>query len=78
MRSALGNPRRVTVRARWQPAGHAARRAARPGGLMGGDEDVFAPTAWSAGCGVLETSADLAVLFAVVSTFATARCRGNW
>lgn len=64
--SALGNPRRVAV-------GFDAQRLAmllavlhRHGGLFTGDQDVFVNVV--GGMKVLETSADLAVLLAVVSS----------
>jgi DNA repair protein RadA/Sms len=65
--SALGNPRRVTVGLDGNRLAMLLAVLHRHGGLMVGDQDVFANVV--GGVRVLETGADLAVLFAVVSSF---------
>jgi len=65
--SALGNPRRVTVGLEHNRLAMLLAVLHRHGGLFMADQDVFVNVA--GGVKVTETSADLAVLLAVVSSF---------
>ena len=65
--SQLGNPRRVTVGMEHNRLAMLLAVLHRHGGVMVGDQDVFVNVV--GGVKVLETSADLAVLLAVVSSF---------
>jgi DNA repair protein RadA/Sms len=65
--SHLGNPRRVTVGMEHNRLAMLLAVLHRHGGVMVGDQDVFVNVV--GGVKVLETSADLAVLLAVVSSF---------
>ena len=65
--SHLGNPRRVTVGLDNNRLSMLLAVLHRHGGLMVGDQDVFVNVV--GGVKVLETSADLALLLAVVSSF---------
>ena len=65
--SALGNPRRVAVGLEQNRLAMLLAVLHRHGGLQVGDQDVFANVV--GGVKVLETSADLALLMAIVSSF---------
>jgi len=65
--SALGNPRRVAVGLEQNRLAMLLAVLHRHGGLHVGDQDVFANVV--GGVKVLETSADLALLLAIVSSF---------
>ncbi len=65
--SHLGNPRRVTVGVDHNRLAMLLAVLHRHGGLMVGDQDIFVNIV--GGVKVLETSADLALLLAVVSSF---------
>ena len=65
--SPLGNPRRVTVGMEHNRLAMLLAVLHRHGGIMVGDQDVFVNVV--GGVKVLETSADLAVLLAVISSF---------
>lgn len=65
--SHLGNPRRVTVGMEHNRLAMLLAVLHRHGGIMVGDQDVFVNVV--GGVKVLETSADLAVLLAVISSF---------
>ena len=65
--SHLGNPRRVTVGMEHNRLAMLLAVLHRHGGVMVGDQDVYVNVV--GGVKVLETSADLAVLLAVVSSF---------
>jgi DNA repair protein RadA/Sms len=65
--SHLGNPRRVTVGMEHNRLAMLLAVLNRHGGVMVGDQDVYVNVV--GGVKVLETSADLAVLLAVVSSF---------
>ncbi len=65
--SHLGNPRRVTVGLDHNRLAMLLAVLHRHGGLMVGDQDVFVNVV--GGVKVLETSADLALLLAVISSF---------
>lgn len=65
--SALGNPRRVAVGLEQNRMAMLLAVLHRHGGLQVGDQDVFANVV--GGVKVLETSADLALLLAIVSSF---------
>ncbi|MFO7550552.1 MAG: DNA repair protein RadA [Haliea sp.] len=65
--SALGNPRRVAVGLEQNRLAMLLAVLHRHGGLQVGDQDVFANVV--GGVKVLETSADLALLLAIVSSF---------
>jgi DNA repair protein RadA/Sms len=65
--SALGNPRRVTVGLDQNRLAMLLAVLHRHGGLQCGDQDVFVNVV--GGVKVLETSADLALLLSVVSSF---------
>ncbi|KAA0876289.1 DNA repair protein RadA [Nitrincola tapanii] len=65
--SHLSNPRRVTVGLEQNRLAMLLAVLNRHGGLMTGDQDVFVNVV--GGVKVLETSADLAVLLAIVSSF---------
>jgi DNA repair protein RadA/Sms len=65
--SHLGNPRRVTVGMEHNRLAMLLAVLHRHGGIMAGDQDVFVNVV--GGVKVMETSADLAVLLAVVSSF---------
>ncbi len=65
--SSLGNPRRVTVGLDQNRLAMLLAVLHRHGGLQVGDQDVFVNVV--GGVKVLETSADLALLFAIVSSF---------
>ena len=65
--SALGNPRRVAVGLEQNRLNMLLAVLHRHGGLQVGDQDVFANVV--GGVKVLETSADLALLLAIVSSF---------
>ncbi len=65
--SSLGNPRRVTVGLDQNRLAMLLAVLHRHGGLMVGDQDVFVNIV--GGVKVLETSADLALILAVVSSF---------
>ncbi|MEQ8262649.1 DNA repair protein RadA [Pseudohaliea sp.] len=65
--SALGNPRRVAVGLEQNRLAMLLAVLHRHGGLHLGDQDVFANVV--GGVKVLETSADLALLLAIVSSF---------
>ena len=65
--SPLGNPRRVTVGMEHNRLAMLLAVLHRHGGVMVGDQDVFVNVV--GGVKVLETSADLAVLLAVISSF---------
>lgn len=65
--SHLGNPRRVTVGMEHNRLAMLLAILHRHGGIMVGDQDVFVNVV--GGVKVIETSADLAVLAAVVSSF---------
>ena len=65
--SALGNPRRVAVGLEQNRLAMLLAVLHRHGGLQVGDQDVFANVV--GGVKVLETSADLALLMAVVSSY---------
>ena len=65
--SQLGNPRRVTVGLEQNRLAMLLAVLHRHGGLQLGDQDVFANVV--GGVKVLETSADLALLLAIVSSF---------
>ncbi|MDY0006199.1 MAG: DNA repair protein RadA [Spongiibacteraceae bacterium] len=65
--SALGNPRRVAVGLEQNRLAMLLAVLHRHGGLMLGDQDVFVNVV--GGVKVLETSADLALLVAIVSSF---------
>jgi len=64
--SSLGNPRRVAVGFEQNRLAMLLAVLHRHGGIMGGDQDVFANVV--GGVRVVETSADLALLLAVVSS----------
>ena len=68
--SHLGNPRRVTVGLDHNRLSMLLAVLHRHGGIMAGDQDVFVNVV--GGVKVLETSADLALIMAVISSF-----RGN-
>tara|TARA_R110001599_G_scaffold351822_1_gene584772 strand:+ start:104927 stop:106315 length:1389 start_codon:yes stop_codon:yes gene_type:complete len=65
--SALGNPRRVAVGLEQNRLAMLLAVLHRHGGLQVGDQDVFANVV--GGVKVLETSADLALLLAIVSSY---------
>jgi DNA repair protein RadA/Sms len=65
--SQLGNPRRVAVGLEQNRLAMLLAVLHRHGGLQVGDQDVFANVV--GGVKVLETSADLALLLAIVSSF---------
>lgn len=65
--SHLGNPRRVTVGLEHNRLAMLLAVLHRHGGIMVGDQDVFVNVV--GGVKVLETSADLAVILAVISSF---------
>ncbi len=65
--SHLGNPRRVTVGMEHNRLAMLLAVLHRHGGIMVGDQDVFVNVV--GGVKVIETSADLAVVLAVVSSF---------
>jgi len=65
--SSLGNPRRVAVGLEQNRLAMLLAVLHRHGGLQVGDQDVFVNVV--GGVKVLETSADLALLFAIVSSF---------
>ena len=65
--SQLGNPRRVAVGLEQNRLAMLLAVLHRHGGLQLGDQDVFANVV--GGVKVLETSADLALLLAIVSSF---------
>ena len=65
--SSLGNPRRVAVGLEHNRLSMLLAVLHRHGGLMVGDQDVFVNVV--GGVKVMETSADLAVLLALVSSF---------
>jgi DNA repair protein RadA/Sms len=65
--SSLGNPRRVAVGLEQNRLAMLLAVLHRHGGLQVGDQDVFANVV--GGVKVLETSADLALLLAIVSSF---------
>lgn len=65
--SHLGNPRRVTVGMDHNRLAMLLAVLHRHGGIMAGDQDVFVNVV--GGVKVMETSADLAVVLAVVSSF---------
>lgn len=65
--SHLGNPRRVTVGLDHNRLSMLLAVLHRHGGIMAGDQDVFVNVV--GGVKVLETSADLALIMAVISSF---------
>lgn len=65
--SSLGNPRRVTVGLEQNRLAMLLAVLHRHGGIMVGDQDVFVNVV--GGVKIVETSADLAVLLALVSSF---------
>lgn len=65
--SSLGNPRRVTVGLEHNRLAMLLAVLHRHGGIMVGDQDVFVNIV--GGVKVLETSADLALILAVISSF---------
>lgn len=74
--SALGNPRRVAVGVDQNRLAMLLAVLNRHGGLFTGDQDVFLNVV--GGVKVLETSADLAVLLAVVSSLQNRAYRKSW
>ncbi|MFA5629940.1 MAG: DNA repair protein RadA [Porticoccaceae bacterium] len=74
--SHLGNPRRVTVGLDHNRLAMLLAVLHRHGGIMVGDQDVFVNVV--GGVKVVETSADLALLLAVVSSFRSRPIPRDW
>ena len=74
--SHLGNPRRVTVGLDHNRLAMLLAVLHRHGGIMVGDQDVFVNVV--GGVKVMETSADLALLLAVVSSFRNRPIPHDW
>ncbi|MBT3459058.1 MAG: DNA repair protein RadA, partial [Halieaceae bacterium] len=74
--SSLGNPRRVAVGFEQNRLAMLLAVLHRHGGIMVGDQDVFANVV--GGVRVTETSADLALLVAVVSSLKNRILSGDW
>ena len=74
--SSLGNPRRVTVGFEQNRLAMLLAVLHRHGGIQVGDQDVFANVV--GGVGVMETSADLALLLAVVSSLRDRPLPQDW
>lgn len=74
--SHLGNPRRVTVGLDHNRLAMLLAVLHRHGGIMVGDQDVFVNVV--GGVKVVETSADLALLLAVISSFRSRPIPGDW
>ncbi|MAT51183.1 MAG: DNA repair protein RadA [Porticoccaceae bacterium] len=74
--SHLGNPRRVTVGLDHNRLAMLLAVLHRHGGLMVGDQDVFVNVV--GGVKVVETSADLALLLAVISSFRNRPIPRDW
>ena len=74
--SHLGNPRRVTVGLDHNRLAMLLAVLHRHGGIMVGDQDVFVNVV--GGVKVVETSADLALLLAVISSFRNRPIPRDW
>ena len=74
--SSLGNPRRVTVGFEQNRLAMLLAVLHRHGGIQVGDQDVFANVV--GGVRVMETSADLALLLAVVSSLRSRPLPRDW